>query len=492
MLHAVNNFSFAGFTLSAAGSGFRGGGGRQLGGDAGTNTDYRTSSNNDNNAAKGEGIAGLPRYLNNNGTLLNTGNQGYPNGSNGRGAPGNAGGGGTDGNPSANDENSGGGGGGNGGTGGKGGNSWNSNLAVGGEPASDFAQRAANRVVMGGGGGSGTTNNGTGSPGNGFASSGTSGGGIVIINAKFITSAGTINVNGADANNTVTNDASGGGGAGGSALILSTTGQSNITVIAKGGNGGTNTGGGVAHGPGGGGGGGTVFSNGALNGSSSVAGGSAGTTAGAINFGAANGTNGVLVQNSLAAAFPPPGNTCVILPLHLVRLYAYKVNNDAVIEWATEEEINFKQFEIERSEDGVSFITAGIMPGRGANIRTNYSFTDVRAADHGNKLYYRLKMVDRDGQFRYSTIELVRFDKRILVNVRPTLLTQGEKIVLTSASASGTYYVRLFNLAGEEIYSSSMQSARYEIPTTTTLPKGFYVLRVFNGEVSESFKIVVQ
>jgi len=491
VLHAVNNFSFAGFTLNAAGAGFRGGGSRQLAGDAGTNTDYRTSANNDNNGSKGEGTAGTPRYLNNNGSLLNTGNQGYPNGSHGRGAPGNAGGAGTDGNPSANDENSGGGGGGNGGTGGRGGNSWNSNLSVGGEPAANFAQRAANRVVMGGGGGSGTTNNGTGTPGTGFASSGAAGGGIVIVNAKFITSAGTINVNGADANNTVINDASGGGGGGGSALILSTSGHSNVTVSANGGNGGTNTGGGVAHGPGGGGAGGVIFSNGTLNGSSSVTAGIAGTTAGGINFGAANGTNGILVQNSLTTSFPLRSNSCVILPLTLLQYRAYKMNNDAVTEWATEQEINFQQFEIERSTDGVHFIRAGVVQGRGGSIRTNYAFTDVHAADYGNKIYYRLKMVDKDGLFKYSTVELVRFDKKVLVNVRPTLATRGEKIVLTSATSGGSYYVRLFNLSGKEVYNSSMQTVRHEIPTEN-LSKGFYVLRVISGATSESFKIIVQ
>lgn len=491
VLHAVHNLSFAGFTLNAAGAGFRGGGGRQLGGDGGANTDYRTSSNNDNNGAKGEGTAGVSRYINNNGVLLNTGNQGYPNGSNGRGAPGNAGGGGTDGNPSANDENSGGGGGGNGGGGGRGGNSWNSNLAVGGEPAATFAQRAANRVVMGGGGGSGTNNNGTGTPGTGFASSGAAGGGIVIVNAKFITSAGTINVNGADANNTVTNDASGGGGAGGSVLVLTTTGHSNVTVTANGGNGGTNTGGGVAHGPGGGGGGGVIYSNNTLNGSSSVNAGTAGTTAGAVTFGAANGANGILIQNSLTTVFPIRSNGCVVLPLTLVQFRVYKMNNDVVAEWTTEQEINFQQFEIERSADGSYFTKIGTITGRGGSIRTNYTYTDVNAADFGSKVYYRLKMIDRDGLNKYSAIELVRFDKKLLVNVRPTLLRQGDRIVVSAATNASTYQVRLFNTAGEEVYKNTMQSARLEIPTIG-ISKGIYILRIHNGEVSQSNKIVVQ
>ena len=103
-LEVVNELIFNGNTINVDGLGFRGGGGRQLTGGAGANTDYRTLSTVNNNGAKGEGIAGTPRYVYYGGVLVDTtpptGTDGYPNGSNARGAPGTAGGGGTDGEPS--------------------------------------------------------------------------------------------------------------------------------------------------------------------------------------------------------------------------------------------------------------------------------------------------------------------------------------------------------------------------------------------------------
>ncbi|HSC39843.1 MAG TPA: hypothetical protein VLD19_18300, partial [Chitinophagaceae bacterium] len=201
----TNILNMNGKTISASGAGFRGGGAVQLSGGAGGSASYfRTQSANPYNGSKGEGIAGMPRYINNNGVLLDNGSavEGYPNGSFAMGAPGNAGGGGTDGAPLANSHNSGGGGGSNGGEGGKGGNSWSSNLPTGGEPGAAFAQVSVSQLVMGGGGGAGTTNNGTGTPSGGIASSGAAGGGIVIIYANSITGTGTINVSGASANTT--------------------------------------------------------------------------------------------------------------------------------------------------------------------------------------------------------------------------------------------------------------------------------------------------
>ena len=90
----------------------RGGGVRQLsGGSGGTTTDYVNLASNPFHGSKGEGIAGTPRYIFNGTSVVDTGVEGYPNGSFARGAPGNAGGGGTDSDISANQMNSGGGGG---------------------------------------------------------------------------------------------------------------------------------------------------------------------------------------------------------------------------------------------------------------------------------------------------------------------------------------------------------------------------------------------
>jgi uncharacterized repeat protein (TIGR01451 family) len=311
-IDVADRLTFAGGTLNASGLGFRGGGAlAQAGSSNPSSTDYRSLATRPAHGAKGEGMAGTPTYVNNNGSLLNTSVEGYPNGSNGRGAPGNAGGGGSDGNPAANDQNTGGGGGGNGGQGGRGGHAWCTTYATscsqtGGHPGAASPNGSA-RLLMGGGGGAGTNNNNTGSPA-GLASSGAAGGGIVILRAGEIAGSGAISANGASANNSVGNDGTGGGGAGGTVLVtvLRNNGGGSLAVAAEGGDGGSNTGGGAPHGPGGGGGGGYVASNGVAPLSASTWGGSAGTTAsggfaGGINYGALPGSNGTTATIAAAA-----------------------------------------------------------------------------------------------------------------------------------------------------------------------------------------------
>jgi hypothetical protein len=257
--------------IDMSGKGFRGGGGRQLQGDAITPalspTDVVTLSSRPVNGSKGEGTAGTPKYLvlttpvTTSGittatptSLITTGTQeGYPNGSYGRGAPGNAGGGGSDGYPQdtnpksskpyLNGHNAGGGGGSNGGLGGKGGKTWFTAFPYGGDGGTPFtATASAERLIMGGGGGAGSTNDGTGGN-NGLASSGAPGGGIIMVRATSISGPGLISANGAKPGGIPTNDGSGGGGAGGSILVVTNDGSTaGLTLRANGGEGGSNEG----------------------------------------------------------------------------------------------------------------------------------------------------------------------------------------------------------------------------------------------------------
>ncbi|MEW6368301.1 MAG: C25 family cysteine peptidase [Acidobacteriota bacterium] len=350
-----------GGTVSVDGLGFAGGGGRQLTGDTGASTDYRTVATNDNNGAKGESIAGTPRYVFDGTIISDMGVEGYTNGSNARGAPGNAGGGGTDGNPAANDENSGGAGGGNGGLGGRGGRTWNSDLDRGGHQGATFpyATGANARIAMGGGGGAGTRNN---SPTIANASSGGPGGGTVLIRAYEVTGTGTITANGRGrdiSGITPENDGGGGGGAGGTVVVVAPTGTwTGLTVQARGGGGadawplqapGSYPG--ARHGPGGGGGGGVVLLSSGSAGID-VSGGVNGTTTTALDaFGATPGSTGVS-QTAVTLSDIPGVRLCddPNAPTW-ARIMGVRVNRGGFVEFATASQFASAAFNIYQTSD---------------------------------------------------------------------------------------------------------------------------------------------
>ncbi|RSK24736.1 T9SS type A sorting domain-containing protein [Hymenobacter metallilatus] len=298
-------FAGTGSRLDMSGKGFRGGAARQYtGSSAYTDADFRNLASTTTAGAhgsKGEGRAGTPRYVFNGTAVVDTGVEGYRNGSVGRGGPGNAGGGATD--LLATTTNAGGGGGGGGGNDAAGGLGGRNNGST------DGTVRAAGgaafggslgRWFLGGGGGAGSSEEA------GTQSSGGAGGGIVVLRTGYLSGTGELRASGGNAptagQTTTYTNGGGGGGAGGTVVLLATNtgGVANITLTATGGIGGNAfTGSATTYGPGGGGGGGFIFSNSDLGTEVNTGGarGSTGANTGTTAFGAANGGAGTPVLN---------------------------------------------------------------------------------------------------------------------------------------------------------------------------------------------------
>lgn len=95
------------------------------------------------------------------------------------------------------------------------------------------------------------------------------------------------------------------------------------------------------------------------------------------------------------------------LPVELASFTAAVQSGGIRLEWKTATEVNNFGFEIERCI-GDSWIKLGFVPGAGtSNTERKYAFTDTdRPA--GETVKYRLKQIDRDGRYAYSTEVEVR------------------------------------------------------------------------------------
>lgn len=538
VLEAANRITLrSGSVVNANALGFRGGGGKYFEGVDDDNTngsgditknDYRwnsprTTADNTTGGAKGEGIAGTPVYYFTNGNTSTTTNgsiEGYIGGAMGRGAPGNAGGGGTDGDPVANQYNPGGGGGGNGGAGGKGGSGWDGGAAnpntfnTGGFGGAAFDQASLPRLVLGGGGGAGTSNN---SRFTGptrlyeHLSSGGCGGGIIIMRAKSYNGSGLVMANGASATDieqSGVTDAAGGGGAGGTIIVVTNeaggTIAGSISAEANGGDGG-NMETYFAHGPGGGGGGGVVITNVIANGSIAVNGGTNGLTRtgsqnGTLNnvYNAAPGDAGrkLTLTGPIGLLNPSDASShCGVLPIILHSWKGVFNNNKTYLNWQTDAGVNFSHFVIEHSTGGIHFAALGQVTATVSNALTlQYSFVDASPASGIN--YYRLKMVDKDGQFTYSAIITIRTDvKAFQVTVSPNPFTSHVVIAVQSNTDEAVQY-RVFNSEGKLVWRktgfvTAGNNAQY-FNDLQALPKGMYILKVNRKDTVAEFKLIKQ
>ena len=108
------------------------------------------------------------------------------------------------------------------------------------------------------------------------------------------------------------------------------------------------------------------------------------------------------------------------LPVTFTAFTGRQDGNSVVLEWTTMSENNNDYFEIERSSDGINFVTIGYVEGAGnSNSRIDYSFSD-NAPEQG-RLYYRLSQVDFDGTREYAdkVVTVTFANNKLAVSIVP-------------------------------------------------------------------------
>ena len=94
----------------------------------------------------------------------------------------------------------------------------------------------------------------------------------------------------------------------------------------------------------------------------------------------------------------------IVLPIELMGFYAYKVGEAIKLNWATATETNNAYFMVEYSLDGANFIPYTEVKGAG-NSYAEKDYTCIFTENIGNKTpYFRLKQVDYNGNYHYSSV----------------------------------------------------------------------------------------
>lgn len=88
-----------------------------------------------------------------------------------------------------------------------------------------------------------------------------------------------------------------------------------------------------------------------------------------------------------------------ILPVNLVSFAGSLKNGAALLEWQTATETNVKHFELQRSLDAQTYTAVTTILAKGNNSLYGFSTSQPEP-----KSYYRLRIVDNDGQFAYSNV----------------------------------------------------------------------------------------
>ena len=166
------------------------------------------------------------------------------------------------------------------------------------------------------------------------------------------------------------------------------------------------------------------------------------------------------------------------LPLSLLTFTAQQKNSNVTLAWQTINEVNASHFNIQQSTNGTSFKIVGRINTQGGG---NYAYTDDVSGMNASTVFYRLQMVDQDGNFTYSKTLAVLFKAR---NAQLTIFpnpVKGSLFVQLYSSKNEKLSIQITDMKGRVLQQQEVMVSVGNMSLSfnaSKLAKGTYVLLV--------------
>lgn len=193
-----------------------------------------------------------------------------------------------------------------------------------------------------------------------------------------------------------------------------------------------------------------------------------------------------------------------IVPVELIAFSAAANYNSVILSWSTATEINNSGFSVERKKDvEESWTEIGFVPGFGTSTeRRSYSFIDP---DLSIATYiYRLKQIDFDGSFEYSSEVFVDINSPAhfaLMQNYPNPFNPSTKIQYSIGSRQFVS-LKVYDILGNEVeilINEEKPAGIYEVEFNVgshsggvrNLTSGVYFYKLTAGTFSETKKMII-
>jgi Secretion system C-terminal sorting domain len=178
-----------------------------------------------------------------------------------------------------------------------------------------------------------------------------------------------------------------------------------------------------------------------------------------------------------------------VLPVTLKSISASLINNQPQVNWETSNETNFDYFGVEKSLDAKNFAEIAKVASNKASNGSAYQYADISKTL--STQFYRLKMVDNDGTFKYSSVVAVNGKASISLALYPNPVTNT--IILSHPKAIAGAAVKVTSIDGKTLSTQNVQTGATQTSIDATrLVKGSYVVSFVNDGVASTTQLVKQ
>lgn len=198
-----------------------------------------------------------------------------------------------------------------------------------------------------------------------------------------------------------------------------------------------------------------------------------------MGYSAKQGSSNICGDEKVAFDVPPCS-----LPVSLIDFSAISDINKVVLRWKATSETNLNGYSVEYSKNGTSWSSIGYLNAANAGGTNQYTTTHYQPQSGAN--YYRLKMLDKDGNFSYSKTATVNFSGKTGLAIYPNPVKSTLTAELYSLQ-SEIVHVQIIDVAGRVIQSKNVSTKTgnnvFQL-NTNNLSKGSYFI-IVDGETKE-------
>ena len=178
----------------------------------------------------------------------------------------------------------------------------------------------------------------------------------------------------------------------------------------------------------------------------------------------------------------------VVLPVTGLDIRATLVENKVTVTWTTLSEINTKEFEVEKSSNGVQFSKIATKKAEG-NSHTGKRYSTQDVLNVAGIYFYRIKSIDIDGKATYSEIKTVNY------GTDPASMKIGPnpfKNNLTITNLVNVKRIDLIDFSGRLVLTKQVQNSSSITLETSKLAAGIYQLKTSKKDGSFSTTKVIK
>lgn len=160
--------------------------------------------------------------------------------------------------------------------------------------------------------------------------------------------------------------------------------------------------------------------------------------------------------------------------------------------WSTATETNSQYYYIERSDDGINFHEIGRQNGAGTTSQIhNYAFDDYSPLEGTN--YYRLRQVDYNGAFMYSSVVTVDFHRghMTVTNVKPNP-TNGEVNFDFNSPVETTIHMVITDMTGRTVRDEYVTVKPGTTAVNTSIDDGAGIYSMMITEDKTGFRSITR